>query len=74
VDDAGPGVPVADRAVIFDRFVRSRAARARAGTDGTGLGLAIVAQHAAAHGGRATVTDRPGGGARFRVELPRSLE
>ncbi|WP_026185132.1 sensor histidine kinase [Salinispora pacifica] len=74
VDDAGPGVPVADRGVIFDRFVRSRAARARGGTDGTGLGLAIVAQHATAHGGHAMVADRPGGGARFRVELPGSLE
>lgn len=73
VDDAGPGVPVADRGVIFDRFVRSRAARARGGTDGTGLGLAIVAQHATAHGGHATVSDRPGGGARFRVELPGSV-
>lgn len=70
VDDEGPGVPVADREVVFDRFVRGRAAHDRAGGDGTGLGLALVAQHAAAHGGRASVSDRPGGGARFRVELP----
>ncbi|KAB1904834.1 cell wall metabolism sensor histidine kinase WalK [Micromonospora sp. AMSO31t] len=69
VDDDGPGVPEADREVIFDRFVRGRAAHARAGTDGTGLGLALVAQHAAAHGGHATVVDRELG-ARFRVELP----
>ncbi|MFJ6194683.1 sensor histidine kinase [Micromonospora sp. NPDC092111] len=72
VDDAGPGVPVADREVVFDRFVRGRAAHDRAAGDGTGLGLALVAQHAAAHGGRASVGDRPGGGARFRVELPGS--
>ncbi|RKN30435.1 sensor histidine kinase [Micromonospora musae] len=70
VDDDGPGVPAADREAIFDRFVRGRAAHARADTDGTGLGLALVAQHASAHGGRAGVTDRPEGGARFRVELP----
>ncbi|MFG3417196.1 sensor histidine kinase [Micromonospora sp. NPDC048063] len=70
VDDEGPGVPPADRDVVFDRFVRGRAAHARAAGDGTGLGLAIVAQHAAAHRGRAGVGDRPGGGARFRVELP----
>jgi two-component system, OmpR family, sensor histidine kinase MtrB len=69
VDDEGPGVPPTDKAVIFDRFVRGRAARARGQDGGTGLGLALVAQHAAAHGGRATVLDRPGGGARFRVEL-----
>ncbi|WP_127502649.1 HAMP domain-containing sensor histidine kinase [Actinoplanes solisilvae] len=70
VDDAGPGVPSESRATIFDRFVRGPAAGARGGGDGTGLGLAIVAEHAAAHGGRATLADRPGGGARFRIELP----
>lgn len=74
VDDNGPGVPVPDREVIFDRFVRGRAAHARAGTDGTGLGLALVAGHAAAHGGRAVVTDHRGGGARFRVHLPGCAE
>lgn len=71
VDDEGPGVNPADRATIFDRFVRGRTAGARGDSDGTGLGLALVAQHAAAHHGAVTVTDRPGGGARFRVELPR---
>lgn len=70
VDDEGPGVHPADRTTVFDRFVRGRHANSRRRTDGTGLGLSIVAQHAAAHGGRVTVDDRPGGGARFRVELP----
>ena len=70
VDDEGPGVRPADREVIFDRFVRGRSAGARADSGGAGLGLALVAQHAAAHGGTAAVLDRPGGGARFRVDLP----
>jgi signal transduction histidine kinase len=69
VDDDGPGVSVEDRNMIFERFVRGRAANARGAGDGTGLGLALVAQHAAAHDGRVSVLDRPGGGARFRVEL-----
>lgn len=69
VDDSGPGVAEEDRAVIFDRFVRGRAAHARGDTDGTGLGLSIVAQHAAAHQGSVSVGDHPGGGARFRLEL-----
>ncbi|RIV41502.1 sensor histidine kinase [Micromonospora radicis] len=73
VDDEGPGVPVADREAIFDRFVRGRAANYRGGGDGTGLGLALVAQHAVAHGGGASVGDRPEGGARFRVTLPGSV-
>lgn len=70
VDDEGPGVSPADRQVIFDRFVRGRTAGARGDSDGAGLGLALVHQHVTAHGGTITVTTRPGGGARFRIELP----
>lgn len=70
VDDEGPGVSPADKPVIFNRFVRGRTASARGDSEGTGLGLAIVTQHARAHGGGVAVQDRPGGGARFRVELP----
>jgi two-component system sensor histidine kinase MtrB len=72
VDDEGPGVAPEDRERIFDRFVRGRPAHARGDGEGTGLGLALVAEHVAVHGGRVFVTDRPGGGARFRVELPAS--
>lgn len=69
VDDEGPGVSPDDKPVIFDRFVRGRSAGTRGDNAGTGLGLALVAQHASAHGGSASVLDRPGGGARFRVDL-----
>ncbi|GAA1408688.1 ATP-binding protein [Catellatospora coxensis] len=70
VDDEGPGVSPDDRDAIFDRFVRGRSAGARGDNDGTGLGLALVAQHVTAHAGTVQVLDRPGGGARFRIELP----
>jgi len=70
VDDAGAGVPADERELIFDRFGRGRSSGVRGSGEGTGLGLALVAQHVAAHGGRVLVGDRPGGGARFRVELP----
>jgi signal transduction histidine kinase len=70
VDDTGPGVAPDQRQTIFHRFVRGPGAGARGDSDGTGLGLALVAQHVAAHGGRVQVLDRPGGGARFHVELP----
>ncbi|MGD9991224.1 ATP-binding protein [Pseudonocardia sp.] len=70
VDDDGPGVPPAQREQIFERFTRGDLAGSRGEDTGTGLGLALVAQHVARHNGRVWVEDRPGGGARFVVELP----
>ncbi len=69
VEDAGPGVARGERARIFERFARGSAARHRVGT---GLGLALVAEHATAQGGEAWVEDRPGGGARFVVRVPKA--
>jgi signal transduction histidine kinase len=73
VSDDGPGVPPADRARVFERFVRLDDARARA-DGGSGLGLAIVAEVVAAHGGTVEVTDAPGGGALFRVRMPAAAD
>ena len=69
VDDDGPGIPVADRERVFDRWTRLDTARARS-TGGSGLGLALVREIAAAHGGSAEMTDSPLGGTRARVTLP----
>ncbi|WP_450104074.1 ATP-binding protein [Rhodococcus triatomae] len=71
VDDAGPGVAPEDRERIFERFTTGRPARRTAGGSGTGLGLALVAETVAAHGGTVTCGERPGGGARFTLRLPR---
>lgn len=68
VDDDGPGIAVADRSRVFDRFVRLDVARTA--ERGTGLGLAIVADIVTAHGGVTTITDAPLGGARLEVRLP----
>ncbi|MFE6612079.1 sensor histidine kinase [Amycolatopsis sp. NPDC057786] len=70
VDDAGSGVPPALRERIFERFARGLHAGRRDRETGSGLGLAIVADHVHRHGGTVWVEDRPGGGARFVVELP----
>jgi len=72
VEDAGPGVPEAERAKIFDRFNRGGQGGSR-GTDlGVGLGLALAAEHARLHGGSVWVEGRSDGlpGSRFVVELP----
>jgi signal transduction histidine kinase len=68
VDDDGPGIPLADRQRVFERFVRLDDARARDG-GGSGLGLAIVAEVVAAHGGGVAIEKSPLGGARVRITL-----
>jgi signal transduction histidine kinase len=69
VRDTGPGIPEAERARVFEPFVRLDAARDRE-SGGTGLGLAITRSIVAAHGGTLTLDDAPGGGARFVIRLP----
>jgi signal transduction histidine kinase len=69
VDDDGPGIPAADRARVFERFVRLDGARAR-DEGGSGLGLAIVRKIVDSAGGSVEVGDSPAGGARFTVRLP----
>ena len=71
VADRGPGVPQEDRARIFERFVRLDRTRAR-NPEGSGLGLAIVEQVARSHAGKVEVEDREGGGALFRLTLPKA--
>ena len=72
VEDAGPGVPEAERSRIFDRFARGAEGGRRGSGTGTGLGLALVAEHVRLHGGTTRVEDRQDGesGARFVIELP----
>ena len=69
VADDGSGVPAADRARIFERFVRLDESRARDG-GGAGLGLAIARDIAVRHGGTLTVAEAPMGGALFELRLP----
>ncbi len=69
VSDDGPGVPLADRRRIFERFTRLDHARAR-DDGGAGLGLAICHEVVERHGGSLSVTDSPDGGACFTIRLP----
>ncbi len=64
VADDGPGVPEADRARIFDPFVRGR-------KGGSGIGLAMTRQAVEAHGGTIAVGESEElGGAEFVIRLP----
>ncbi|HXX46035.1 MAG TPA: ATP-binding protein [Candidatus Acidoferrales bacterium] len=65
VSDDGPGIPPAIASRIFDPFFTTKAAGL-----GTGLGLSIVYGIVHQHGGEVTFENKPGGGAKFTVELP----
>jgi sensor histidine kinase regulating citrate/malate metabolism len=66
VSDTGAGVDPSHTDLVFQRGFSTKPA----GPGGRGLGLALVRQAAHRHGGSLTVTQAPGGGARFEVRLP----
>ncbi|MFO0599473.1 MAG: HAMP domain-containing sensor histidine kinase [Myxococcaceae bacterium] len=69
VSDSGPGFSAEERAQVFERFFRGRAAE-QSGQPGSGLGLALVKALADAEGATVTVGDAVGGGAVVSVLLP----
>ncbi|WP_374444073.1 sensor histidine kinase [Stella sp.] len=69
VDDAGPGIPDAARALVFEPFRRLDPSRNR-DLGGAGLGLTIAAQIVGSLGGTITVGSSPLAGARLTVRLP----
>jgi two-component system sensor histidine kinase TctE len=72
VEDTGPGVPAAERELVFQPFYRALGTEA----DGSGLGLPIVLEIARQHRAVVTVEDsRPGQsppGACFTVRFSRA--
>jgi two-component system, OmpR family, sensor kinase len=70
VSDAGPGIPPAERARVFERFHRV----AGDDTPGTGLGLAIVKTIVERHDGRISLRDAAANnglpGLAVEIELP----
>jgi two-component system osmolarity sensor histidine kinase EnvZ len=71
VDDEGQGVPPSQREAVFRAFHRAESSRNRS-TGGTGLGLAIALSIVERqHHGSIVIDSAPGGGARFRIRLPR---
>lgn len=70
VDDAGPGIPPAERERVFDRFYRRESDGQAEAAQGTGLGLAIVRGVAERHGATVRLEDSPLGGLRVVVRFP----
>jgi two-component system sensor histidine kinase TctE len=66
VSDNGPGIAEADRARVFERFVR-----ATDHGEGCGLGLAIVRDILTLHGGAVTLQDAQPQGLQVGLRLPR---
>jgi len=76
VRDFGPGVPPRIRRRLFKQFYRfddgqDDRDRTLDGGQGLGIGLYISARLARAHNGTLVVDDAEGGGAMFRLTLPR---
>jgi signal transduction histidine kinase len=67
VADEGPGIPLEDQRLIFEKFGRSGVGAAK---PGSGLGLFIARSIAEAHGGSLEVESVPARGSVFRLELP----
>ena len=65
VSDSGHGIAPEHLNRIYDPFFTTKAAR-----KGTGLGLSVTYGIIQEHGGSIEVSNKPGGGARFRLELP----
>jgi len=70
VADTGPGIPLEERARVFDRFYRVPGTA----PGGSGIGLAIVASIAEQHGAQVELDPAAeSAGLRVRVTFPRSM-
>lgn len=70
VEDDGPGIPEDRIGSMTEPFVRGEASRSRA-TGGAGLGLTLARAVAEERGGSLVLANRPEGGLRAELRLPR---
>lgn len=70
VQDAGPGIPAAELAHLWERFHRVEGIKAQNGTQSLGLGLYICRGIIEQHGGRVGVESTVGQGSTFWCTLP----
>ena len=71
IEDRGPGIPVVDLELVFDKFYRLKRSNQ---IGGTGLGLTICKSIIEAHGGKIWAVNNSNGGAVFSFVLPLGYE
>jgi signal transduction histidine kinase len=69
VRDTGPGIPLAERERVFDKFHQVGRVEGER-PSGTGLGLTIARHLVELHGGRIWAEEASAGGATFVLLLP----
>lgn len=67
IADTGEGIPEENLSRIFEPFFTTKG-----NSKGTGLGLAVCRKIVEQHGGKISVSSRPGNGAKFFISLPHS--
>jgi signal transduction histidine kinase len=72
IADDGPGIAAPDIERVFEPFIRLEASRSRE-TGGVGLGMTMARSIVRGHGGDITLTNRPEGGLRVTVRVPKVL-
>lgn len=73
VGNTGPGIALADRPHIFDRFFRGDRARTSRGTTGVGLGLSLAREILRAHGGELSLVPQRDDWTEFHASVPAKL-
>ncbi len=66
ISDNGPGIPISERAHVFEKFYRLSTTQ----TGGTGLGLSIVKGFVEALNGTIQIDESDEGGAKFILSIP----
>jgi signal transduction histidine kinase len=66
IDDTGSGISAADQTKLFEPFFTTKPIG-----QGTGLGLSVARQIIQLHGGTLRLTNRPQGGARATIQIPK---
>ena len=64
IEDTGPGIPSENQKRIFHTLYSTK------GKKGTGLGLSVVKNVMQQHGGKVTLEQHEGRGARFKLQFP----